>query len=272
MFARTFERYVQRRLESVGHKNTYLAGIETKAYKEGGLWPTDEEVDAMVPAFNAIFQELAEGIDKGRYWLREVGERLVLERRSPLAEQFAKAFETRGFVVRYSQSAREAVEEAAAETERNPSEAQKEAGNYRKGKCRLFGLDIAIETPQGAIRSGRDRQGNAWSITMPYHYGYLKRTESEADGDHIDVFLGPHLDSELVFVVDQVQPESGRFDEHKVMLGWTSAEEAKDAYHACYTEGWKGFEAITPMTLPQFKQWLETGDSGRRIAEQAGNW
>jgi len=105
MFARTFERYVQRRLESVGHKNTYLAGIETKAYKEDGLWPTDEEVDAMTPAFDALFQELADGIEKGRYWLREVGERLVLERRSPLAEQFAKAFAARGFVVRYAKDA-----------------------------------------------------------------------------------------------------------------------------------------------------------------------
>ncbi len=105
VFARTFERYVQRRLDAVGHKNTYLAGIETKGYKEGGLWPTDEEADAMTPAFEAIFREFSEGIEKGRYWLREVGEPLVLERRSPLAEQFAKAFAARGFVVRYAKDA-----------------------------------------------------------------------------------------------------------------------------------------------------------------------
>lgn len=54
-FARCFERYVQRKLEAAGNKNTYLAGIETKAYKAGGLWPTDAEVDAMTPAFDGLF-------------------------------------------------------------------------------------------------------------------------------------------------------------------------------------------------------------------------
>lgn len=55
MFARTFERYIQRKLAANGRANTYLAGIESKAYKEGGLWPTDQEVDAMMPAFDGIF-------------------------------------------------------------------------------------------------------------------------------------------------------------------------------------------------------------------------
>jgi hypothetical protein len=273
-FARCFERYIQRKLETSGRQNTYLAGISPMAYSADGFWPDDAEVDAMTPAFDKVFEELGKGIEKGRYWLREIGDRLILERRGDLAERFAKEFEARGFVLRNSQSGetladrQEAVEKAAAETERNPSEDQKAAGNYKKGKCRLFGLEIAIETPKGATRSGKDQNGNAWSIEMPYHYGYIKRTESEADGDHIDVFIGPHLDSELVFVVDQVRPDSGRFDEHKCMIGWTSAQEAKEAYHACYSDGWQGFEAITPMTMPQFKEWLENGDSGHRIAQQ----
>lgn len=80
VFARTFERYVQQKLEADGRRNTYLAGIETKGHKEGGLWPTNDEVEAMTPAFDAIFEEFRGGIEKGRYWLRESGERVVLER------------------------------------------------------------------------------------------------------------------------------------------------------------------------------------------------
>lgn len=161
------------------------------------------------------------------------------------------------------------VEAAAAETDTHPSEAEKEAGNYRKGKCHLFGLEVAIENPKGSIRSGVDRNtGKPWFTELPYHYGYIKRTESEADGDHIDVFLGPYLDSDLVFVIDQVCPGDGGFDEHKVMIGWKSAEQAKAAYHRCYQDGWKGFESITPMTIPAFKNWLESGDSSKRISGQ----
>ena len=55
IFARTFERYIQRKLERAGRKNTYLAGIETKSYKQGGLWPTDEETDALSEKFEGIF-------------------------------------------------------------------------------------------------------------------------------------------------------------------------------------------------------------------------
>ena len=161
------------------------------------------------------------------------------------------------------------VAKAARKTLRKPSDEQKAAGNYRKGKCRLHGLEVAIETPQGATRSGKNKTtGKEWSIKMPYHYGYIKRTESEADGDHIDVFLGPDLDSEVVFVIDQVKPGTGRhFDEHKCMLGWKSADAAKAAYHECYQDGWQGFEAITPMTLSQFREWCERGDTGKRVSQ-----
>ena len=56
IFARTFERHVQAKLENSGRKNTYLAGISTKAYKSGGLWPTDAEVEKISPAFDKLFE------------------------------------------------------------------------------------------------------------------------------------------------------------------------------------------------------------------------
>ena len=157
----------------------------------------------------------------------------------------------------------ERVNQAASETETDPSDAQKEAGNYRKGKCRLHGMEITIETPAGATRSGMDKDGKPWSVTMPWHYGYIRKTESEADGDHIDVFLGPDLDSEIVFVVDQNDAEGEKFDEHKCMIGWKSEADAKAAYLAAYSDGWKGFSAIKPMTLPEFGEWIYCGDTSK---------
>src|SRR5690606_5788935 len=76
-----------------------------------------------------------------------------------------------------------------------PSEAQKEAGNYRKAHLRIQGIDIAIENPRGSIRSGIDPGGNKWEVSMKSHYGYIKKSKG-ADGDHVDVFVGPNPESE----------------------------------------------------------------------------
>ena len=66
-----------------------------------------------------------------------------------------------------------------------PTEAQKAAGNYRKHHVRIHGLDIALENVKGGKRSGVGHNGRRWTVTMPAHYGYIKRTEG-ADGDHVD--------------------------------------------------------------------------------------
>ncbi|MCP4535784.1 MAG: DUF935 family protein [Chloroflexi bacterium] len=162
------------------------------------------------------------------------------------------------------------VDQAAKKTRRKPSDAQIKSGNYKKGKVALHGLTISIETPAGATRSGTDGDGNNWSVKMPYHYGYLLRTMAR-DGDHVDVFIGGNLDSDLVCVVDQVTP-SGRFDEHKVMLGFTSVEDARAGYLSCYEPGWNGLGAITPMTVDQFKAWLDGGNTMKRVAGQVSKY
>lgn len=166
---------------------------------------------------------------------------------------------------------RSAIEKAAAATDPDPSDAQKLAGNYRKGQFHWNGWTIAIETPAGSIRRGRNRLGVEWSHQIPVHYGYIRRTESDADGDHIDVFVGPDPESPVVFVVDQVKGNS-QFDEHKVMIGFMSEAEAIDAYRASYSEGWQGFKSITAMTVNQFRAWVEEGDSGSPIEEQVSRY
>jgi len=160
---------------------------------------------------------------------------------------------------------------AGKETAPNPSEAQKESGNYKKGRFQWKGLTLVIETAKGQYRRGVSKDGTAWSTLMKSSYGYIREYRSEADGDHIDFFMSAeHPDSELVFVVDQMK-ESGRFDEHKIMLGWIDLESATKGYMENYQKGWTGLGAITPTTLPQFKEWLENGDTKKPYARAARN-
>lgn len=150
-----------------------------------------------------------------------------------------------------------------------PTQAQKEAGNYKKGHLVFAGIDIAIENPAGSTRSGTDENGNTWSNTMQHHYGDIKSTTG-ADGDPVDVFLGDVLEPEQVFIIDQINPTTRTFDEHKVMLGFASTAQAKAAYLANYDKGWKGLGAITAMPLDQFKSWAFAGAKTSAVAYQAG--
>ena len=148
-----------------------------------------------------------------------------------------------------------AIAAAEAETDTNPSEAQKEAGNYKKGHVKVDGYDITIENPKGSVRSGKDADGKEWSVTMNNTYGYIRGTEG-VDGDHIDVFLSDNPEQGNVYVVDQVDAD-GNFDEHKVMYGFGSAEEARDNYLANYSDGWK-MGTITEVSKEEFKKWIES--------------
>jgi 8-oxo-dGTP pyrophosphatase MutT (NUDIX family) len=160
------------------------------------------------------------------------------------------------------------IETAAKKTRAPKSKEQADAGNYQKGKFSMHGLRFAIETPKGRKRTGVDSDGRRWSITMRHHYGYVQSTDG-ADGDSVDVFIGDRPNTELVFVVDQRDPEAGTFDEHKVMFGFETKTQAKAAYLQNYETGWKGCGEITPLTVEQFKIWLEDGDQSKPMADQA---
>jgi len=141
-----------------------------------------------------------------------------------------------------------------------PTEAQKLSGQYKMGHVRLYGLDISIENPAGSVRSGTAPDGTPWETVMAHHYGYIKGTVGK-DKDHLDVFIGPHHDSGLVFIVNQVD-EDGQFDEHKVMLGFSYREEAIEGYKANYAEGWTMGETVS-MSIEQFKRWAKEGDTSK---------
>lgn len=146
--------------------------------------------------------------------------------------------------------------EEEAKVDTNPTDAQKEAGNYKKGHIKVDGLDITIEQPKGSIRRGTDANGKQWESEMHNTYGYIRGTES-ADGDHIDIFLSDNPAEGKVFVVDQVNKD-GSFDEHKVMYGFPDMESARQAYLSNYEEGWQGLGNITEVSKEDFKAWIDS--------------
>lgn len=160
------------------------------------------------------------------------------------------------------------IETAAAKTV-EPTEAQKESGNYQKGHVKVQGLDVAIENPKGNERTGIGADGKPWSVEMPSHYGYLKKTVG-GDGEQVDVYLGDHPQSQKVFVVDQIEPKTKAFDEHKSMVGYTDEAQARAAYDAGFSDGSGPARRgnITTMSMEQFKGWLKDGETKKPAAGQ----
>lgn len=153
------------------------------------------------------------------------------------------------------------IKTASADVNTEPTEAQKEAGNYKKGHVQVGTFDITIEQPQGSVRKGTDANGKQWESKMNNTYGYIRGAVG-VDGDHIDVFLSNDIDGwngRKVFVVDQYNPD-GSFDEHKVMLGFNDQDEAKGDYLANYEQGWENGRRIdiTGVNLEDFEKWIES--------------
>ena len=196
--------------------------------------------------------EIGEGSDSGRKGRQETG-----------SMEPGKGSAVRGSHLPQEASFGERLKSAIAETETEPTEAQKKAGNYKKGHLSFGGYDYTVETPKGVTRSGKDEQGKPWSVTMHDTYGYILG-KIGVDGDHIDMFINDAADLDTfdgnVYVVDQVNPKTGEFDEHKVMYGYPSEEAATEAYLANYSKDWKGLGKVTSVPKATFDKWLESSD------------
>lgn len=176
-------------------------------------------------------------------------------------KQFGDLYEVANYIDGNEQPLSAKIEAASAEVNTDPTEAQKEAGNYKKGHVQVGTFDITIEQPQGSVRKGTDADGKQWESKMNNTYGYIRGAVG-VDGDHIDVFLSNDIDGwngRKVYVVDQYNPD-GSFDEHKVMLGFNDADEAKVDYLANYEQGWENGRRIdiTGVNLEDFEKWIES--------------
>lgn len=119
------------------------------------------------------------------------------------------------------------------------------------------GLRISIENAQGSYRTGE-----GWRSYMHYDYGYIRGTEGE-DDEHLDCYVGPDRDCTHAYVVHQLVPESGDYDEDKVMLGFPDEESAKSAYLKQYDNP-RFFGGIRPIPMDAFKVMLRY-HQGKRL-------
>lgn len=154
---------------------------------------------------------------------------------------------------------------AKKETNRTPTKAEIDAGNYKKGHVSFGGYKYVIENPKGSYRRGVDKDGKKWSIRMNNTYGYFLGTLGK-DKDHIDVFINDSADLDnfdgKIYVIDQVNKD-GTFDEHKIMYGFSSKSDAKKAYLSNYEKGWRGCGNITGVSKDVFDKWIKS--SKRKI-------
>lgn len=192
-------------------------------------------------------EEGAQGEEQGQLRLRDNEQVGDLERRDEQDQEKASL----------DAAANEAATSPLNETPQ-PTEAQKEAGNYKKGHINIQGMDITVENPEGSTRSGKDEDGKVWESTMHGHYGYFKRSEGK-DGEQIDVFVGPDPQSQKAYIVDQINPKTGKFDEHKVVMGVDSEQAARELYLYNYEPGWQGLGAISEISTTDLKEWIEQG-------------
>ena len=126
------------------------------------------------------------------------------------------------------------------------------------------GITVHVENPAGTVRMGIDPDGNEWRIEMKYDYGFIYSAKG-ADGEGLDVYLGPDQEAKTAYIVHQNDPSSGKYDEDKVMLGFASAAEAKKAYLDHY-DSKDFFGSMSEISFAEFKN-LVTGADRRKI-----NW
>lgn len=172
---------------------------------------------------------------------------------------------TRGQVVQAGDAVDTAV--AASQADTSPTPDQKRANNYAHGHVKFLGFDISIETPKGAERVDPDSKWR--SPPLPAHYGYFKRSEGK-DGDQVDVYLGDDLSGAEAYVIDQLDPKTGRFDEHKVVLGVPDMVSAIQTYDQSYSGGGQDrIGAVTPLSIDELKAWIKSGDTKKPLGNIA---
>ncbi|UCV14116.1 PLxRFG domain-containing protein [Quatrionicoccus australiensis] len=224
-----------------------------------------EALQAPVPAVDPLVEQVAAlPVAEQRALAKRLGTKGLVTNKNAQEKIFAHPPEAIAKALA-GESPIQSIDQAAHQANTEPSEAQKAAGNYAKGHIKVGGLDIAVENPIGSTRSGTGPDGKAWSVTMSDHYGYVKRTEG-ADGDQVDVYVkGGTAENHTgpVFVVDQFDPATGKFDEHKAMIGYKLKGAAIKAYDVHFADGSgpKRRQTVTKMSAEQFKDWVRNGDT-----------
>lgn len=116
------------------------------------------------------------------------------------------------------------------------------------------GLDISVEVPAGGYRRGKNKKtGDEWSHKIKDNYGYIKGTHSP-DGEHLDCYLRRNPKSNAkVYVVHQLTVDGSKFDEDKVMLGYSSQSEAVKAFKEFTFKPTVMYGGVTEFDMEHFQ-------------------
>ena len=124
------------------------------------------------------------------------------------------------------------------------------------GTLRIHGLPkIRVETRKGEERSGVDPDGNAWSVTMPAHYGEFHGTRG-VEGDPVDVFVGPDVHAPFAYVFHMSKLGEGGYDEDKVVLGQPTRDDAERCLRDAYNRPGLFHSAPKKLTIAELAHWL----------------
>lgn len=123
----------------------------------------------------------------------------------------------------------------------------------------VHGIPIVIETPKG-----ERRQGNGWSAQMASDYGYIQGTNSpEGAHEQLDCFVGEDRESQAIWALEQMDPESGEFDEFKFFIGFPDRQTAIDAYKASHDDAAaKRIGRVHRMNVAAFRSFIEKWNAG----------
>lgn len=131
-----------------------------------------------------------------------------------------------------------------------------EEGYPLQDRYEFQGLPISVENKKGSTRKWYDPDGKEKGSTkMHFDYGYVEGAIG-ADEEPVDVYIGPDEDAEFVFVVHQNKaPDFEEYDEDKVMLGFSSEEDAREAYLKQYDDE-QFYGGMSSMPIEKFKEKL----------------
>jgi N12 class adenine-specific DNA methylase len=157
------------------------------------------------------------------------------------------------------------VERASRQASQDHTHAQGEANNAERGHATWQGLGVTFEAPAGGIRRGVSAEGMPWEQRFSAAYGYIKGTKG-ADGDHLDAFFGANPGAPTVYVIDERDPKTGAFRQHKAFIGFQSPMEALKAYTGAQGKEETGVGGMRAMSVPEFKDWAK-GDLSQPLSD-----
>ncbi len=149
-------------------------------------------------------------------------------------------------------------------------------GDFKKAKLSFAlqghtehqGMEIAIENKPGSVRKGKTEDGKEWRTKMHHAYGYIKGSKG-ADGEEVDCYVGPDGEAPNAHVVHQNKCDGSGYDEDKVMLGFGSKEEAREAYLKHYDDP-KFLGPMKTVPVERLKELVESGKKLVKISALAG--